>query len=100
MRMMLSDPTGQIERECAMPEMRQRDVASTYGLAIRDESHVRVDWGRVNAAIMRRWPKGLARVKKMAWDMLKAHTLPEPSGSPEPLRPSLRSIRGETTEKE
>ena len=94
MRMMLSDPTGQIERECAMPEMKQRDVASTYGLAIRDEADVPVDWKRANAAIVRRWPKGLARVKKMAWDLLNARTSAVPTGD-EPLRP----IRGETTER-
>ena len=67
MRIVLSDPTGQIERECAQPEMRQRDVALTYALAIRDESLVPVDWKRANEAILRRWPKGLERVKRAAW---------------------------------
>jgi hypothetical protein len=70
-RMVLSDPTGQIERECAEPAMKQRDVALTYALAIRDEKLVPVDWKRANAAVLARWPKGLERVKKAAWGRLK-----------------------------
>jgi hypothetical protein len=70
MGLVLSDPTGQIERECADPAMKQRDVALTYSLAIRDESAVPVDWKRVNAAILSRWPKGLQRVKERAWRLL------------------------------
>ena len=66
-RFCLADPTGQIERECAEPAMKQKDVALTYALAMRDEEIVPVDWRRINAAIRNRWPKGLERVKKMAW---------------------------------
>ncbi len=66
-RICLSDPTGQIERECADKVFRQKDVALTYALAIRDESIVPVDWPRANAAIVKRWPHGLARVKELAW---------------------------------
>ena len=65
--MMLADPTGQIERECADKMFKQADVALTYALAIRDEKEVPVDWPRANAAILKRWPKGLARVKELAW---------------------------------
>lgn len=68
---MLSDPTGQIERECAQPEMRQKDVALTYALAMRDETEVPVDWKRANAAILARWPKGLDRVKRLAWSRFR-----------------------------
>lgn len=68
---MLSDPTGQIERECTQPEMTQSSVALTYALAIRDERHVPVDWKRANAAIQARWPKGLERVKRMAWKLME-----------------------------
>lgn len=67
----LADPTGQIERECADKRMKQADVASTYGLAIRDEGTVPVDWARVNAAIRNRWPRGLVRVKTLAWKKLE-----------------------------
>lgn len=66
-RIALSDPTGQIERECADGVFKQKDVALTYALAMRDESVVSVDWPRANAAIVKRWPKGLARVKELAW---------------------------------
>lgn len=71
MHAMLADPTGQIERECADPTFKQADVALTYALAIRDEEHVPVDWKRANAAILKRWPRGLERVKKMAWARFK-----------------------------
>ena len=64
---MLADPTGQIERECADPRMKQRDVAMTYALATRDERYVPVDWPRAHDAIRKRWPKGLDRVKTLAW---------------------------------
>jgi hypothetical protein len=67
LRFMLADPTGQIERECADAVVKQRDVALTYALAMRDELYVTVDWKRANAAILARWPRGLERVKNMAW---------------------------------
>jgi len=67
LRCVLCDPTGQIERECADPDMTQASVALTYALAIRDEAIVPVDWKRANEAIRARWPKGLERVKRMAW---------------------------------
>jgi hypothetical protein len=70
-RMVLSDPTGQIERECAIPEITQKSVALTYALAMRDEAIVPVDWKRANAAILKRWPKGLVRVKEAAWKKLE-----------------------------
>ena len=63
----MPDPADTIEMECASPEMKQADVALTYALAMRDEVSVPVDWKRANAAIVKRWPKGLARVKSLAW---------------------------------
>jgi hypothetical protein len=70
-RMVLTLPTEQIESECADPAMKQRDVALTYALAIRDEPIVPVDWKRANAAIVARWPSGLERVKRAAWKLLE-----------------------------
>jgi hypothetical protein len=67
----LADPTGQIERECADKSMKQADIALTYALAIRDERFVAVDWKRANAAILKRWPRGLERVKKLAWSRFR-----------------------------
>jgi hypothetical protein len=73
----LADPTGQIERECAEPALTQKSVALTYALAMHAESHgVPVDWPRANAAIRSRWPKGLARVKEMAWKHIRAKATP------------------------
>jgi hypothetical protein len=69
-RAVLSDPVSLIEAECANRRMTQRDVALTYALAMRGEDLVPVDWKRANAAILSRWPKGLERVKRMAWARL------------------------------
>lgn len=72
MRAVLSDPTEQIERECEDRSLTQSTVALTYALAIRDEDVAPVDWKRANAAIAKRWPKGLERVKRLAWTMFDA----------------------------
>lgn len=47
----------------------QKHVASLYAMAI--VSSWPTEWGRVNAAIRNRWPKGLARVKELAWAELR-----------------------------
>lgn len=60
----LADAAGTIENEIALGAS-QADVAKTYALALR--SAVPQDWKRVNAAIVKRWPKGLARIKASAW---------------------------------
>ena len=43
----------------------QRTVAMSYALGLR--SSWPTDWKRVNEMIVARWPKGLERVKRMAW---------------------------------
>ncbi len=53
-----------IENEIAQGAT-QIDVAKTYALALRS-SHP-TDWARVNVAIRNRWPKGLDRVRQLAW---------------------------------
>ncbi len=53
-----------IEDEIARGET-QESIAHTYALALR--SSWPTDWARVNAAILARWPKGLVRVKRLAW---------------------------------
>ena len=53
-----------IENEIAQG-LTQKDIAQTYALGLR--SSWPTDWARVNAAILKRWPKGLNRVKEMAW---------------------------------
>ena len=51
-----------IENELAQG-CNQRQIAPTYALALR--SSWPTDWGRVNKAIVARWPKGLERIKKL-----------------------------------
>lgn len=69
----LHNPTTFIERECEDRRLKQKDVALSYALAMRGEALGEpVDWPRVNAAIARRWPKGLVRVKEMAWKLREA----------------------------
>jgi len=53
-----------IENEIAQG-LTQRQIAQTYALALR--SSWPTDWRRVNEAIVARWPKGLERIKTMAW---------------------------------
>jgi hypothetical protein len=53
-----------ILREIAMPEMTPRDVAMTYRLAMESSEADKIDWGKINAAIMERWSKTmLIRIK-------------------------------------
>jgi hypothetical protein len=53
---------GEIAAGC-----KQACAASTYAWALRNETLGRpVDWKRMNAAILARWPKGLERVKTLA----------------------------------
>jgi hypothetical protein len=48
--------------------LQQKDIALTYALAMRSEDGgEKQDWPRMNNAILARWPKGLERVKTMAW---------------------------------
>lgn len=43
----------------------QRQIAQTYALALR--SSWPTDWAAVNAMILAKWPKGLKRIKELAW---------------------------------
>ena len=63
MRLEITNVEETIENEIEQG-LRQRDIAQTYALAMR--SSYKTDWARVNRAILKRWPKGLDRVKKMA----------------------------------
>lgn len=63
-------PEELLEQECADKAMHQRDVALTYALAIQGAAKgEEYDWGRMNRAIIARWPKGLQRVKALAWKL-------------------------------
>jgi hypothetical protein len=55
-------------REIACKEVTRRDVAQTYRLAMAQTSE-RVDWGKVNRAIVARWSLSALRwIKRKAWD--------------------------------
>lgn len=56
-----------IENEIAQG-CSQEQIAKTYALAL--VSTWQTDWGRVNLAILAKWPKGLDRVKKAAWKIV------------------------------
>ena len=60
----IADVENMIEREIAIG-CNQKSIAMTYALALR--SSWPTDWARVNAAIVAKWPKGLERIKTMAW---------------------------------
>ena len=46
---------------------KQKDVAKTYALAMRSSEVKKIDWGKVNRAIIERWSKsGLERIKQLA----------------------------------
>ena len=52
---------------------RQADVAGFYAdCIVCDSAGGGIDWTTINKAIVTRWPKGLLRVKTMAWKKAKA----------------------------
>lgn len=62
----LANCTNTLLHEIATPEMKRRDIAQTYALALK--SSEQTDWGMVNKAIMKRWSKsGLIWIKQQAW---------------------------------
>lgn len=67
-RIELADCERTLLEEIARPEMTRRDVAKTYALALRSSERNRVDWKKVNRAIIDRWsPSGLDWIKQQAW---------------------------------
>jgi hypothetical protein len=66
MRFELAMTTPTLLEEVKRPSSTQRDIASTYGLALRSSDET--DWQAVNAAIIERWSmSGLERIKAAAW---------------------------------
>lgn len=50
--------------------MTQKQIAQTYAMALVIRSE-KPDWLRINNAILAKWPKGLTRVKEMAWKIVE-----------------------------
>jgi hypothetical protein len=62
----LCNCTEVLLREIGMKEIKQKDIACTYSLALRSSDPT--DWKSVNEAIVKRWSmSGLNRIKDMAW---------------------------------
>jgi len=62
----LTDCTNVLLAEIADDEMKRRDVALTYAMAL--VARETVGWHAVNKAIIERWSKsGLMWIKKQAW---------------------------------
>ena len=67
-RFELVDCEDTILREIADPQMHQRDVSQTYRMILESTERDRVDWAKVNGAIVARWSRsGLLRIKTQAW---------------------------------
>lgn len=55
-------------REIADPDIKRIDVAKTYALTLKSSECGKVDWPKVNGAIMSRWSRsGLEWIKTQAW---------------------------------
>jgi hypothetical protein len=71
----MCDVEGTLERECSDRGFTQSDAASTYAWGLLNEERGQPpDWGRMNAAIRKRWPAGLNRVKTLAQKQYKEWT--------------------------
>jgi len=56
--------------ECGIKQIKRNDIAITYRLAMEADRDKRekIDWQKVNAAIIERWSKsGLKYIKERAW---------------------------------
>ena len=59
---------GVLLKEIPDKTLNQIDIALTYRLAI--EADAKIDWKKVNKAIIKRWSKsGLLRVKELVWKL-------------------------------
>jgi threonine synthase len=67
MRIELAACEQTILAEIADKRMKRKDVAQTYALAIR--SSERIDWAKVNYAIMQRWS-----LSALKWIKEQAHS--------------------------
>ena len=66
----MGDVEGQLLRE--LDEGHSQDsIALTYAFGIRDH-HDRVDWKKINKAIVKRWSiHGLRHIKQYAWRLIQ-----------------------------
>ena len=70
MRIQLVGCTKQLIQEAGTKELKQKNIALTYAMAILSDEEK--DWPKINQAIIKRWSKsGLTRVKTMAWKLIE-----------------------------
>lgn len=69
MKFELVDCENTILREIALKESRRRDIAKTYRLIMESSECRKVDWAKVNGAIIERW--SMASLK---WIKEQAHS--------------------------
>ena len=54
--------------------LKPEDIAKTYSLALRSQE--KVNWKKVNAAIVKRWSFTiLEKIKREAWERIECQTL-------------------------
>jgi hypothetical protein len=68
MQIELADCENQLLREIVDHRLTRRDVAKTYALTLKSSEARKVNWAKVNLAIVERWsPYALEWIKKQAW---------------------------------
>lgn len=68
LRIELANCESTLLREIAEPSWTRRLVAQTYALALRSSERGKVDWKKVNQAIVERWSlSALNWIKRQAW---------------------------------
>lgn len=60
---------NQLIGEIANPNFKRRDVAQTYALALKSSERDKINWKRVNMAIIKRWS-----VSALNWIKQQAHS--------------------------
>jgi hypothetical protein len=67
-RIEMADCENQLLREIVDHRLTRREVAKTYRLAMDSSECKKVNWAKVNMAIVQRWsPYALEWIKKQAW---------------------------------
>jgi len=60
----------QVIEQCENKNFKQEDVALSYARLIAEKPTAQ-QISAANEAIKKRWPRGLRRVKEMAWKMIE-----------------------------
>lgn len=69
MRIELADCERTLMEEIDNPHLHRKDVAQTYALTLRSSERDKVDWKKVNAAIISRWS-----LSALEWIKRQAHS--------------------------